>query len=149
MVEMRYEGQEHSVRVPVPSDKELHKEGLGLLQAAFDRLHEQAYAHASPGTPTEIVNLRLWSIQETKKPGIVEISKGQGNASNAVKGHRDVYFKKHEGMVSCPIYDREKFGAGDKFAGPGVVEEWDSTIVVLPGQSLEVDQYGNLIIYAK
>lgn len=149
MVEMRYEGQEHSVRVPVPSDKELHKEGLGLLQTTFDRLHEQAYAHASPGTPTEIVNLRLWSIQETKKPGIVEISKSPGNASNAVKGHRDVYFKQHEGVVHCPIYDREKFGAGDRFTGPGVVEEWDSTIVVLPGQSLEVDQYGNLMIYAK
>ena len=60
-----------------------------------------------------------------------------------------MYFKQQEGMMHCPIYDREKFGAGDRFTGPGVVEEWDSTIVVLPGQSLEVDRYGNLMIYAK
>ncbi len=147
MVDMRYEGQEHSVRVPVPSDGELRENGMQALQQRFDQLHEQTYAHASPGAPTEIVNLRLSAIRESSKPRMKEISKGSGDGTAALKARRKVYFRETEGWVDCPIYDREKLGGGDKFKGPAIVEEWSSTIIVLPGQALEVDRYGNLVMH--
>lgn len=146
VVDMRYEGQEHAVRVPVPSDAELKKEGMKALQERFDFLHEQAYAHASPGTPTELVNLRLTASVESKKPLMLEIESGSGDGSSALKATRKVYFKNADGEVDCPIYDRGKLGAGDRFEGPAVIEEWNSTIVVNPGQQLHVDAYGNLMI---
>ncbi|MFV2044418.1 MAG: hydantoinase/oxoprolinase family protein [Anaerolineales bacterium] len=146
VVDMRYEGQEHAVRVPVPSDAELKKEGMKALQERFDFLHEQAYAHASPGTPTELVNLRLTASVESRKPLMLEIESGSGNGSSALKATRKVYFKNADGEVDCPIYDRGKLGAGDRFEGPAVIEEWNSTVVVNPGQQLHVDAYGNLMI---
>ncbi|MCH8338051.1 MAG: hydantoinase/oxoprolinase family protein [Chloroflexi bacterium] len=146
VVDMRYEGQEHAVRVPVPSDAELKKEGMKALQERFDFLHEQAYAHASPGTPTELVNLRLTASVESKKPLMLEIESGSGDGSSALKATRKVYFKNADGEVDCPIYDRGKLGAGDRFEGPAVIEEWNSTVVVNPGQQLHVDAYGNLMI---
>ena len=146
VVDMRYEGQEHAVRVPVPSDAELKKEGMKALQERFDFLHEQAYAHASPGTPTELVNLRLTASVESKKPLMLEIESGSGDGSSALKATRKVYFKNEDGEVDCPIYDRGKLGAGDRFEGPAVIEEWNSTVVVNPGQQLHVDAYGNLMI---
>ncbi|MFQ5662615.1 MAG: hydantoinase/oxoprolinase family protein [Terriglobia bacterium] len=146
MIDMRYDGQEHTVRVPVPSDSELREKGMAILQQRFDRLHEQAYAHASPGTPTEAVHLRLSAIRESSKPVMRKVPQGTGDASGAIKARRKVYFKEAEGWVSCPVYDREKLGGGDRFKGPAIVEEWSSTIIILPGQSLEVDAYGNLII---
>ena len=48
--------------------------------------------------------------------------------------------------VDCPVYDRERLGAADEFAGPAIIEEWNATTIVHPGQHLEVDAYGNLII---
>jgi N-methylhydantoinase A len=148
MIDMRYGGQEHTVRVPIPSGDEFLSGGLDSLRKRFDELHEQAYAHASPGTPTEVVNLRLWTIQETRKPTLIEIPEGSGDGSRAIKGQREVYFKQSDGTVQIPIYDRERLGSGDRFDGPGIVEEWSSTIVVFPGQALEVDRFGNLIIHA-
>lgn len=145
-VDMRYEGQEHSVPVPVPSDGELRREGLRLIQERFDQLHDQAYGHASPGTPTELVNLRLSALVEARKPTIPEIAAGGGDGSGALKGTRAVFFKEADGEVECRIFDRARLGADDAFDGPAVVEEWNSTAVVHPGQRLRVDLYGNLII---
>ena len=146
LVDMRYQGQEHTVRVPVPSDSELRKSGIEALQHRFDKLHEQTYAHAFPGSPTEVVNLRLSAIRESRKPLVKKVNKGAGDGFAAIKTHRNVYFKETEGQVDCPVYDREKLGGGDRFNGPAIIEEWSSTIIVLPGQSLEVDAYGNLVI---
>jgi N-methylhydantoinase A len=57
-----------------------------------------------------------------------------------------VYFAESGGYVDCPIYDRYKLPAGASFAGPAVVEEFDSTTVVHPGFAVSVDDLGNLVI---
>ena len=44
------------------------------------------------------------------------------------------------------IYDRAKLRPGMAFAGPAIVTEFDSTTVVLPGYSAEVDVNFNLLI---
>ena len=56
------------------------------------------------------------------------------------------YFAEADGYVDCPIYDRYALPAGMSFAGPAVVEEFDSTTVVHPGFAVTVDATGNLII---
>ena len=146
MVDMRYEGQEHTVRVPVPANGELVRGGLDILVRRFDQLHEQAYAHASPVAPTEVVHLRLSAVHDLKKPVLRLIPSGTGDGLRALKAHRRVYFREAGGRVDCPIYEREMLGHGDKLAGPAIVEEWNSTVIVLPEQRLEVDRYGNLIL---
>ena len=44
------------------------------------------------------------------------------------------------------VWDRAKLRAGDRFSGPGVIEQFDSTTVVLAGQSVRVEPTGTLII---
>ena len=59
------------------------------------------------------------------------------------------YFSKNaagDGWLDTPIYDRSKLGFGAKAQGPLVVEEPTTATVVCPGQSLSVDEYGNLIV---
>ncbi|MNN50231.1 hypothetical protein D3C81_1648050 [compost metagenome] len=46
----------------------------------------------------------------------------------------------------CPLYDREKLGPGHAIDGPAIVNQMDSTTLVLPGQIARVDSYLNLII---
>lgn len=146
MLDMRYQGQEHAVKVPLPEDDELVAGGMSLLQNRFDQLHERAYAHASPGTPAELVNLRLSAIVESRKPAIPEIFEGSGDGGDALRGDRQVYFRDRADAVDCPVYDRERLGAGDTFTGAAIVEEWNATTIVQPGQRLRVDAYGNLIL---
>jgi N-methylhydantoinase A len=57
-----------------------------------------------------------------------------------------VYFAEAGGWLECAIYAREGLAAGATLDGPAIVEQADSTTVVLPGQRARVDRAGNLII---
>jgi N-methylhydantoinase A len=148
--DMRYRGQEHWVKVPVPPElwstpAGPSVDGLTALQARFDQLHKQHYAHSQPGYPVQIVNYRVAAVARTAKPELRELRRG-GAGGTARKGDRAVYFREAGGYVDCPIYDRERLGPGDSFAGPAIVEEWTSTAVIPPAWRLTVDRFGNLIL---
>jgi N-methylhydantoinase A len=70
------------------------------------------------------------------------------DASGAIAAHRDVWLPEAEGFVRCPVYDREKLRPGHQFTGPAVVEQMDTTTVVLPGTTARVDPWLNLILEA-
>jgi N-methylhydantoinase A len=57
-----------------------------------------------------------------------------------------VWFKETEAFQSCPVYDRYRLCAGDALLGPAVIEEMDSTTLVLPGWGASVDGHGNLLL---
>jgi N-methylhydantoinase A len=69
---------------------------------------------------------------------------GRG-AGSAATGQRPVYFG-DSGWLETPIYARESLGAGDSFEGPAIVTQYDTTTVILPGQRVSVDAYGNLVV---
>ena len=69
-----------------------------------------------------------------------------GETSLADIKSRQVHFDAAGGFVETPVYDRARLGAGHRFDGPAIVEEMDSTTLVLPGYGVEVDRYGNLLI---
>lgn len=144
IADMRYMGQEHTVKVhvpPVPWTDEVKAE----IVARFHETHEHFYTYRLPDTPTEIVNLHLVAYGRLQKPELHRIDPQRGPVSGAVKETRPVYFT-DEGWQDTPIYDREKLGAGAAVSGPAIVEEVTASTVVCPGQSLTVDDYGNLII---
>jgi N-methylhydantoinase A len=60
------------------------------------------------------------------------------------RGRRPVIF--HTKPVDCPIYLRSGFTAGDKLAGPAVIEEMGATILVYPNDTMQVNELGQLII---
>jgi N-methylhydantoinase A len=46
------------------------------------------------------------------------------------------------------VYDRDRLRSGNRFAGPAIVEQMDTTTVVLPGMVARVEPYLNLILEA-
>ena len=131
--------------VPVfPED--LTGQDLSVLKTRFDTYHEQAYAHALPTHEAEIVNIRLRALGVTVKPSLAPLEAATADASSAQKGTRPVYFAGNDQPIDCPVYDREKLTAEHKVSGPAIVEEWTSTILILPGMEAAVDLYGNLVI---
>ena len=68
------------------------------------------------------------------------------DASGAIIGERDVWFPEAGGFVACPVYDRDRLRAGNRIAGPAIVEQMDATTVLLPGMTGRVEPYLNLIL---
>ncbi|MBX5491137.1 MAG: hydantoinase/oxoprolinase family protein [Chloroflexi bacterium] len=145
-LDFRYAGQGYDVTVSAPSGP-LTPETLATTRRAFDRLHEQQFGHAAPGEPAEIVSYRVVGrglVPRLELPRLP--SSSTSDAEAAMVGTRAAYFPELGRAVDCARYDRERLGPGAVLHGPCIVEQLDSTTVVLPGQVAQVDTYGNLIL---
>lgn len=138
-LDMRYHGQEHTVLVPVPDIAALEREAL---TAAFHERHRRQYTFALEDTPVEIVNFRITATAPIARPSLD--GRSPGDLGDPVKGVRPVIFT--DEPVATRILDRARMPAGLTVAGPAIVEEPSTTTVVHPGQSLFVDEWGNLIL---
>ncbi|BAD77179.1 hydantoinase/oxoprolinase family protein [Geobacillus thermoleovorans] len=143
--DMRYVGQEHAVKVPVPNGV-MDEEAVKEMVSRFHHIHEKHYTFKLDGAPTEIVNLHLTAFGVVQKPEIARLEKVGDNAEEALKEVRPVLFEDH-GWIDTNVYDRGILNAGSVIHGPAIVEESSTSTVVYPGQTLEVDEYGNLIIH--
>ena len=144
IADMRYMGQEHTVKVnvpPIPWSEETKEE---IIQRFHDT-HEHFYTFRLIDTPTEIVNLHLVAYGRLTKPELAKIPAQEGAVENAEKEIRKVYFAE-DGWMDTPVYLREKLGSGAVLDGPVIVEEAAASAVVAKGQRITVDDYGNLII---
>ena len=74
---------------------------------------------------------------------------GYGSGGNPVVGHRRAYFPEAGGMVDTAVVDRYALTESHRIPGPALVEERESTIVVLPGDTVSVSSSGNLIVDIK
>ena len=144
-VEMRYAGQSHELAVDFPAG-EATADTLARLREGFHSDHDRSYGHGYPGEPTELVNFRLSALGNIRKPKLREVAAQSGPAGDARKSVRQVHFDAAGGFVRDAVYDRGRLGAGHRFDGPAIVEEMDSTTLVLPNYTVEVDRYGNLLI---
>lgn len=142
--DIRYLGQEHTVKVPVPNG-EWSEETISEVVERFGDLHEQHYTFKLEGTPTEIVNLHLTAFGKVLKPELKRLTSASSDAQEAYKETRPVYFE-NSGWAETKVYYRSLFGKGMKISGPAIVEEPSASTVIYPDQSLTVDEYGNLII---
>ncbi|MED4205391.1 hydantoinase/oxoprolinase family protein [Neobacillus mesonae] len=141
--DVRYLGQEHTVKVPVPNG-EWTTETIAEVVERFGDLHEQNFTFKLEGTPTEIVSLHLTAFGKVVKPTLKKLE-FSGNAADALKETRPVYFE-GDGWMDTKVYHRQLLGKEVQVSGPAIVEEASASTVLYPGQSLSVDEYGNLII---
>jgi len=144
--DMRYVGQEHSVTVEIAAAMLAANDRAGLKQR-FDAVHQLRYGTSAPEEKVEIVTLRATVIGVMEKPPIEELPSGEASPPSASRrGRRAVYFGEYGRSVEVDVFDRERLLAGNRITGPALVEEHASTTVVLPGDQLHVDTYGNLRI---
>jgi N-methylhydantoinase A len=143
--DMRYVGQEHAVTVELPLEL-FHNEDHTGIKRRFDAIHAIRYGHAAEKEPAEIVSLRSAVTGQLNKPSFERIASGGAKpASEAARGSRPVYFGGRN-FTKTPTFDRTSLLAGNRIAGPALIEEHASTTVLYPGDMLEVDGFGNLII---
>jgi N-methylhydantoinase A len=142
--DMRYVGQEHAVTVDLPMAVFTRKDAKAIKRH-FDAMHAQRYGTSAPEERAEIVSLRSTVTGLMRKPLQSRIGRGRRTpAKAALAGKRKVYFNGR--FRDTPTYRRAALAAGNRIAGPALVEEYASTTVLMPGDVLEVDTFGNLVI---
>jgi len=144
--DMRYVGQEHAVTVDLPNEFFKSNDRAGIKNH-FDEVHKVRYGTSAPKEAADIVSLRVTVLGRMKKPPTNTVAKGDVLPTNeSLRTHKAVYFRSAGEFVDTPIYRRDLLKSGNEFSGPALVEEHASTTVVQPGDSVKVDQYGNLQI---
>jgi N-methylhydantoinase A len=139
--QLRYLGQEHSLEValpPGPVDDAL----LERLRTDLDRASKEHYAFSLPESPIEVVALRVSVTASAGDVGWVH----DGARTGARLVPRAVDFAEHGGVRTAEVIERSEIDERTVLAGPCVVEEPATTILVLPGQRLRADGLGNLLI---
>jgi N-methylhydantoinase A len=143
--DMRYVGQEHAVFVELPAAL-FAAQDRDAIKQRFDAVHATRYGYSAPSEKAEIVSLRSSVTGLLRKPPFERIAPGgAAPAAEACSGARAAFFT-GMGYVETKTYDRVRLCAGNRIAGPALVEEYASTTVVHPGDRLEVDAFGNLVL---
>lgn len=137
--DLRFEGQEHTVSVPMPSTKT-----SGFLEAlaeTFGTLHEARYGHRMTD-PVEMATARVRAIGRVPRPTLPRV--GSGEPHRARIGRRQVTMDGRS--IEYEVLRREALGSGASFKGPVIVEERTATTVVGPADTLDVGEFGELVI---
>jgi N-methylhydantoinase A len=142
-IDLRYLHQGYHLTVDGP-DGEITQTHKQPIKAAFDDLHRRTYGASAPEEDAELVTLRV--VSEVPVPHLRLPRIAAGRVADARIGERPLYDLTSAEFANAYVYDRARLGADDRIAGPAIVEQYDSTTVVLPGQALTVDDFGNLLI---
>jgi N-methylhydantoinase A len=143
----RFLGQGFDLVVPLPSGPyEDSGPGRAMLRGAFETAYREKFALTPPGVPVEFINIRVAVRAPVSGSDVVLEGRGGGGARAALKGTRRAYFPGADGWVETAVYDRYRLGVGDELAGPAVVEEEGSTLVVGPGAAARVAASGNIVM---
>ncbi len=137
-VEVRYHGQGFEVGVPV----ELEGFSLETVSARFDEEHTRLFTFALDAEH-ELVNLRA-VVQAERTNVAAEQIATDGDVDAAVTGTNPIWVD--DAAHDATVYERAKLPAGARIGGPAIVTEMDSTTLILPGHTGEVDQYGSILI---
>ena len=146
-LDARYVGQNFELPVEVRQDETgslpLPKDAESIV-SQFNSVHEQFYGFSNDGEAVEVVNVRLTACGRLNS---IESVQGNGAVNDNPESieARPVWFSDHE-PVETLIYDRVALTEGMTITGPALIEQFDSTTLVYPGDSLTVDTALNLII---
>jgi N-methylhydantoinase A len=137
--EMRYRGQRHNIKVPIPPSND-----VAAIRTAFERDYRRRYGHADAHAPAEFQALHLSAFARLDRPHIERLPRAATQATPAET--RPVYFAPAGGMLETTVYDRYALPLGFRGAGPAVLEEYGSTTVVWPGDTFTIGTLGEIRI---
>ena len=134
-LDMRYHGQGHEIEVSLPPDVKIE-----ALAQIFREHYAAVHGAALLDAPLVVTT---WKVEVSATPPELASAAPTAQGEAAPKGTRQAYFG--EDYVAAPVYDRQDLGIGVIIDGPALIEERESTVIIGPGDRVQVDEFGNLI----
>ena len=146
-LDMRYVGQVHECTVDI-GNFVINAKTIDKVKEAFHARHEELYTYSERHNAVEAVNIESTLFGRIDKPKAPKLARG-ATLPKALKGHRKAIFEASGKATRTPIYDGGMLGAGAKIAGPAIIEEVTTTIVIEPDWKAVLDQSGSYVITRK
>lgn len=139
-VDLRYRGQNFELGCPITPGEPVD---AAVLARQFHETHERSYGFHNDDAPIELVCLRFTAVG--RKDSRQEERDGGAGRTPEPASRRSVLFARGA-RHDTPVYHRAQLQPGDRFEGPAIVDQLDTTIVIQPGDAVRVDRLGNLVI---
>jgi N-methylhydantoinase A len=142
--DLRYVGQGFEVTVALAPDLAECRDAA-RLRSAFDAEYEARFGRHLGTLAAEVVS---WRVRMIAAPAVSEIrfAAEPSVLGEALIERRPAYFEEAGGFIATAVYARARLAPGTRLAGPALIEEAESTAVIGPNASVEVDPFGNLIM---
>jgi len=149
-LDLRYKGMTHESTVACPSSSADKIEEL--IDGTFDAFHSQFEQMTGrvwrDKEAVEVVNLRV-SLVSNRANKLANLPTYHCDGADPLVSRRKVVFLSSEEPLDTPVYNRKSLSIGSNIAGPAVIEQDDTTIIIPPNWKSEVDKYGNFLITPK
>ncbi|RWR48290.1 hydantoinase/oxoprolinase family protein [Sinirhodobacter ferrireducens] len=140
VADMRYTSQNYELQIPVTGALT----DLDALRQAFFEAHARAYGFFNPEDPVEVMALRMTPQGARPKIGAPP-QRDTASRTPQPKARRPVWFS-GPAALETPVYDRAELAAGAELTGPAVIDQFDSTLLLFPGDVARVDEARNILI---
>ena len=136
-------GQTHLLQVPLDDGQP----NRGEIQARFEEVYFNRFRVRLPEIRAQVVNVNTTVTgqrAEVDLGGLIDESGRAPTLADAQTGTRRVWFR--DGWCDTPVYRREKLPLDMALQGPAILEQMDSTILIMPKDSASSDEDGNILI---
>ncbi|GIU90680.1 MAG: 5-oxoprolinase [Acidimicrobiia bacterium] len=142
--QMCYPGQNFDMSVPVPEGTALDEPGLLDLAERFHDQHEHERGFCFRNQQPLLRGVRVIARGHTPKPDHFAETGTVDDPVAARKGERLAYWG--DGWIETPVYDGTVLASGAEIAGPALIEEPFTVVVVGPGAVARLDALGNYVV---
>jgi N-methylhydantoinase A len=139
--EMRYKGQQHSIKIATDAD-----EDAATLRARFDREYQRRYGHANAAAEVEVVVLHSLATLQMIRPNIARLARRGAAGAALRRTERPIFFLEEDRHLPAIIYDRYALVPGDHGNGPALIVEYGSSVLVGPRDTFTIGQLGEIDI---
>ena len=143
LLDLRYIHQGYTLAVSCP--KHLREEDKPGLKACFDTLHAETYGQSAPHEDVEVVTFRLQSEISVPTLSFPEAAMGPPTTPPKVST-RKLFDLQSDRFLDADVFERTDMQPGQVISGPALVQQYDSTVVVLARQGATVMANGALLI---
>ncbi|MFP6777036.1 MAG: hydantoinase/oxoprolinase family protein [Alphaproteobacteria bacterium] len=143
-VEARYINQQWEMEFAMPQETVQNAADVEALVQTFHDVHFRRYAMKEEGGAIECVNWKGRLSAILNKPNSQEETVGESMAPEA-KRVSQTYFGGDDAL-DAPVYVGIDLSPGAKIAGPAIIEEPTTTIVVYPGATARVTDRRNYML---
>ena len=129
---MRYQHQGYQIPVNCSSAL-LSDDDKSGLKHSFDTAHQKIYGASAPNEDAEVVTFRVIAEIEVPRLELPMQESGGGRSICEAIGVRPLYDLDSESFLNAKVFDRTLMKPGNTLDGPAIIQQFDSTTVVLQG----------------
>ncbi|MBT4020100.1 MAG: hydantoinase/oxoprolinase family protein [Alphaproteobacteria bacterium] len=146
IVELRYVGQGHELRVPLP-DRNLTGDDAAGLRREFERLYKTIYGLAIEDMDIQSVSWSL-TVSSRSTPPAKAVATSDAAAPTAI-GQRDLYDAGLGEICDAPVYWRPDFVPGASITGPAIIAEDETSTIVPANFTASINSLNYIVLQNK